>query len=139
METSCLFCKIIRREAPASIVYEDEKVIAFLDIRPLNEGHSLVIPKEHYETVYDIPEDLLAHLCTIVKQMAAAVRNATEADGITIIQQNGHAAGQEVFHLHVHVVPRCEGQKLPKFTEVATASREHLEKTAEKIRQQFKT
>ena len=139
METSCLFCKIIRREAPASIVYEDEKVIAFLGIRPLNEGHTLVIPREHYETVYEIPEELNAHIYKIVKRAAIAVKTATKADGITIIQQNGHAAGQEIFHLHVHVVPRYEGQKLPKFTDIATANREHLEKTAEKIRQQFKT
>ena len=129
----------MQNEAPASIVYEDEKVIAFLDIRPLNEGHTLVIPKEHYETVYEIPEELNAHIYRIVKRTAVVVKNATKADGITVIQQNGHAAGQEVFHLHVHVVPRYEGQRLPKFTEIPNASREQLEKTAERIRSQFKT
>ena len=136
---SCIFCRIVCKEAPASIVYEDEKIIAFLDIRPLNQGHPLIIPKEHYETVYDIPEELLAHIYKIVKRAAVAVNNATKADGITIIQQNGQAAGQEVFHLHVHVVPRYEGQKLPRFTDIPNASREQLEKTAERIREQFKT
>ena len=138
-DASCIFCKIVHRQTPASIVYEDEKVIAFLDIRPLNKGHTLVIPREHYENVYDVPDELIAHVYKIVRRTAVAVKNAMKTDGITVIQQNGHAAGQEVFHLHVHVVPRCEGQKLPKFTDVATANREHLEKTAEKIRQQFKT
>ena len=90
---SCIFCKIVRKQALASIVYEDKKVMAFLDIRPLNEGHTLVIPREHYETVYEIPDDLIAHIYKIVKRTAVAVKNATKADGITIIQQNGHAAG----------------------------------------------
>jgi histidine triad (HIT) family protein len=136
--SSCIFCRIVRREAPASIVYEDDEVVAFLDIRPLNEGHTLVIPKEHYETVYEIPEELNAHIYRIVKR-TVVVKNATEADGITIIQQNGHAAGQEVFHMHVHVVPRYEGQKLPHFRGIPNARREHLEKAAERIRKQFKS
>lgn len=135
---NCVFCKITDKKAPASILYEDEKTIALLDIRPLNEGHTLIIPRDHYETVYDIPEELNAHIYKIVKRAAIAVKNATNADGITVIQQNGHAAGQEVLHLHVHVVPRYEGQKLPKFTDLPNASREQLEKMAERIREQFK-
>lgn len=128
----------MQRQAPSSIIWEDDKVLVFLDIRPLNAGHTLIIPKEHYETVYEIPDDLIAHIHKIAKQTAIAVKKATNADGITIIQQNGHAAGQEVFHLHVHVVPRYEGQKLPKFTDIPHASREQLEQTAEKIRQQLR-
>jgi histidine triad (HIT) family protein len=139
METvSCIFCKIATKQAPASIIYEDDNVIAFLDIRPLNEGHTLVIPKEHYETVYDVPENLIADIYKVVKKLGAAVKNATKADGITIIQQNGRAAGQEVSHLHVHVVPRYEGQKLPNFRDIPNASREQLEPAAERIRQQLK-
>ena len=134
---SCVFCRIVQKEAPATIVYEDEKTLAFLDIRPLNQGHTLIIPKEHYETVYDIPEELLAHIHKIVKRTAVAVKDAMKADGITIIQQNGHAAGQEVFHLHVHVVPRYEGQKLAHFRDIPNASREQLEQTGGRIRQQF--
>src|SRR4030067_1546123 len=130
----CIFCRIVQREAPASIVYEDEKVLAFLDIRPLNEGHTLVIPKEPCETVYDIPEELNAHIYRIVKRTAVVVKNATKADGITIIQQNGHAAGQEVFHLPVHVVSRYEGQKLQRFSDLQEESRDKLEQAAERIR-----
>ncbi len=135
---SCIFCKIVKKDAPASIVYEDDKVLAFLDIRPLNEGHTLVIPKAHHETVYDIPENLNAHIYKIVKRLAHVVKDATKADGITIIQQNGHAAGQEVFHMHVHVVPRYEGQKLPHFRDIPNANREQLEQAAERIKQRLK-
>ena len=129
----------MQKESPASIVYEDERVTAFLDIRPLNEGHTLVIPREHYETVYDMPDDLNAHIYGIVKRIAIVVKNVMKADGITIIQQNGHAAGQEVFHLHVHVVPRYEGQKLPHFHDIPYANRERLERAAERLRQQLST
>ncbi len=137
--TNCIFCKIVRKEAPATILYEDDKALAFLDIRPLNEGHTLIIPKQHYETVYDIPQDLICHICTIVKRFASIVKDSTKADGITIIQQNGRAAGQEIFHLHVHVVPRYEGQKLPHFREIPNASRERLEQTAERIKHALET
>jgi histidine triad (HIT) family protein len=135
--SSCVFCKIARKQVPASCVYEDENVMAFLDIRPLNEGHTLVIPKEHYETIYEIPEEQIAYLHRIVKRTALAVKKATKADGISIFQQNGKAAGQEIFHLHVHVVPRYEGQKLPRFGEIPEASREKLNQVASNIRKHF--
>jgi histidine triad (HIT) family protein len=131
---SCIFCKIARKQAPASFVYEDENVLAFLDTRPLNEGHTLVIPKEHYVTIFEAPEELVAHLHRIVKRVALAARESTKADGISIIQQNGKAAGQEVFHLHVHVIPRYEGQKLPRFGEISEADREKLNQVAANLR-----
>ena len=130
----CIFCKIVRKQAPASVIYEDESVMALLDIRPLNLGHTLVIPKEHYETIYEIPDELIAHIHKIVKRTALAVKKATEADGITVIQQNERAAGQEIFHLHVHVVPRYKGQKLLRFEEIQEANREKLNQAAEKIK-----
>jgi histidine triad (HIT) family protein len=131
---SCAFCNIARKQAPASFVYEDENVLAFLDIRPLNEGHTLVVPKEHYATIFEAPEELVAHLHRIVKRVALAVRESTKADGISIIQQNGKAAGQEIFHLHVHVIPRYEGQKLPRFGEISEADREKLNQVAANLR-----
>jgi histidine triad (HIT) family protein len=132
---SCIFCRIAQKQVPASLVYEDEKVVAFLDIRPLNEGHTLVIPKEHYENIFDVPQELIAYLHGITKRVALAVEKATKADGISIIQQNGKAASQEIFHLHVHVIPRYEGQKLPSFSEISEADKEKLSQTAAKIRQ----
>jgi histidine triad (HIT) family protein len=133
-ESSCIFCRIAQKQASATLVYEDEKVLAFLDIRPLNEGHTLVIPKIHYESIFDIPQELIAYLHGIVKQIAIAVEKATKADGISIIQQNGKAAGQDIFHLHVHVIPRYEGQKMPSLNEISEADIEKLRQAAAKIR-----
>ena len=134
---SCIFCKIVQGQAPSSILYEDETVLAFLDIRPLNMGHTLVIPKKHYVDIFDIPVQELANVHQIAKKISFAVSKATNADGISIIQQNGQAAGQDIFHLHVHVVPRFEGQKLPRFSELKMVERDKLEEMAQKIRSQF--
>ena len=134
-EKDCIFCKIVRKEAPASIVYEDSKILAFMDIRPVSEGHTLIIPKQHYVDIFDTPEETLAATHIVTKKIASAVKKATKADGISIVQQNGKAAGQDIFHLHVHVIPRFEGKKMPRFEELELVERETLEKTAEKIRQ----
>lgn len=136
-DASCIFCKIVRKQAPASIIYEDETVIVFLDIRPLNEGHTLVIPKKHYVDIFDIPEKQLSQVHKVAKQVSLAVKKATNADGISIIQQNGKAAAQDIFHLHVHVVPRFEGQKLPSFSALREVERGKLEVMAKKIKQQL--
>jgi histidine triad (HIT) family protein len=129
----------VKKQAPASIIYEDETVIVFLDIRPLNEGHTLVIPKKHYVDIFDIPENQLSQVHKVAKQVSVAVKKATNADGISIIQQNGKAAGQDIFHLHVHVVPGFEGQKLPRFSALREVERAKLEEMAKKIKQQLKT
>jgi histidine triad (HIT) family protein len=133
-DVNCIFCKIVAEQAPASVVYQDGTTIAFLDIRPLNIGHILVIPKAHYVDIFDIPADLLGHVHKISKIVAPAVKSAAEADGISIIQQNGRAAGQDIFHLHVHVVPRFEGQKLPRFSELSMVERSVLDEMATKIK-----
>jgi histidine triad (HIT) family protein len=133
-ENTCIFCKIVRKEAAASLVYEDEQVLVFMDIRPVNEGHTLVIPKQHHEDIYDTPEELVAYTHKITKQIAIAVKKATGADGISIVQQNGKAAGQDIFHLHIHVIPMFEGRKMPHFGELTAASRESLDKAAAEIK-----
>jgi len=134
---SCIFCRIVQKKAPASFVYEDEKVIAFLDIKPLNEGHTLIISKAHYENIFDIPQELNAYLHGITKQVAIALKKATNADGISIIQQNGKAANQDVPHLHVHIIPRYNGQKMPSFSETLKVDKKKLNQTAEEIRNQL--
>ena len=122
-DESCIFCKIAKKQAQASIVYEDKDTMAFLDIRPLVMGHTLVIPKAHFVDIFDIPEKEICRVHAVTKQVALAVKDATRADGISIIQQNGKPAGQDIFHLHVHVVPRFEGQKLPSFGELKPVER----------------
>jgi histidine triad (HIT) family protein len=133
-DSTCIFCRIAQKQVPATLIYEDEKALAFLDIRPLSEGHTLIIPKAHYETVFDIPQELITYLYGITQKVALAVKKATEADGISIIQQNGETAGQEICHLHIHIIPRYEGKKLLSFSEVKEADREKLSQTAAKIR-----
>ena len=132
MDEDCVFCKIVREQNPASFVYKDEKVSAFLSNYPINEGHTLVVPKKHYENIYTIPDEDVAHLFGIVKKVTLAVKAAVKADGIRIVQNNGSAAGQVVFHLHVHIIPVYEDQERrnPRIYGI-----EELEKTAIKIKQ----
>ena len=136
--SECIFCQIIRKEAPASIVYEDEQVVAFLSNRPVNVGHTLVVPKKHYENIYDIPEEEVGYLFKIVKRIACAVNDAISVEGIRIMQNNGEAAGQVVFHLHVHVLPLEPHNQLTHDNAYRDPSHqrdaEALEKDAEKIR-----
>jgi len=131
--SECIFCQIIRKEAPASIIYEDEKVVAFLSNRPVNVGHTLIAPKKHYQNIYEIPEDEAAYLFKKVKKIAQAVKDATGIEGIRIVQNNGEDAGQVVFHIHVHVIPmKPSGQLLHEHDARAA---ELLNGDAEKIRQ----
>lgn len=104
-----IFAKIIRGEAPCFKVYEDNNNIAFLDIMPQAEGHTLVIPKEHAETIFDLSPDSAAALITTTQKVAAAVKQITKSPGILLAQLNGAAAGQSVFHIHFHIIPRSSG------------------------------
>jgi len=113
--------------------------MVFLDIRPLNIGHTLIIPKTHYVGIFDIPEKDLTSIYKVSKQISVAVKKATNADGISIIQQNGKAAGQDIFHLHVHVVPRFEGQKLQSFHDLKEVERVKLDEVGKEIKQNLKT
>jgi diadenosine tetraphosphate (Ap4A) HIT family hydrolase len=122
---------------PASIIYEDESVVAFLDIRPLNMGHTLIIPKAHYVDIFETPESELSSVHKVSKRISIAVKKATRADGISIIQQNGKAAGQDICHIHLHVVPRFEGRKLPGFSELKEVERAKLDEMAKRIRQEL--
>lgn len=133
-DDSCIFCKIVQRKAPANIIFEDNEILGFLDIRPVNEGHALVIPKEHFVDVYEIPAELLGRVYQVTQKLTIAIKQAVKADGISIIQQNGRAANQDIFHLHVHIIPRYLGQGNAPFHELKIIDNLHLEKTAMKIK-----
>ncbi|WP_248517162.1 HIT family protein [Salinarchaeum laminariae] len=109
MSADCIFCAIVDGEIPGNVVYEDEDVLAFLDANPLAKGHTLVIPKAHHETLGDLPGDLGAAIGRVATELAPAVEAAVDADGTTVAFNNGEAAGQEVPHVHCHVVPRFDG------------------------------
>lgn len=105
-QSQCLFCGIVAGKIPAKKVYEDDHVIGFLDINPRNPGHTLVIPKKHFETILDMPEKEAGRLFESVQKVAVMVKNGTNSQGLSIGQSNGQAAGQVVRHVHVHVIPR---------------------------------
>jgi len=107
--SDCIFCKIIAGEIPANKVYKDDKVLAFLDITPVNPGHTLIIPKEHYDNFLALPDDLLCHLAQTVKKIAPAVLAATGASSFNLGLNNGKDAGQLVNHFHWHLMPRFAG------------------------------
>jgi histidine triad (HIT) family protein len=102
----CLFCKIVKGEIPCSKVYENSNVLAFLDIGPVNKGHTLVIPKKHVVNIFDIDENSLIEVSKVTKKIAPIIKKAVNADGINITTNNGQAAGQVVMHSHTHIIPR---------------------------------
>ncbi len=111
-DPDCIFCKIVAGEIPSARVYEDERVLAFLDISPLQPGHTLVIPKDHHAQLADMPADTMADLGRVLPRIAKGVAEASGVDAYNILQSNGKVAGQEVFHVHFHVVPRRPGDEL---------------------------
>jgi histidine triad (HIT) family protein len=131
-DTNNIFAKIVRGEAPAFKVYEDDHTIAFMDIMPQAEGHVLVIPKEGGETIFDISDAAAAALIKTTKKVAAAVKKVVNTPGVMLAQLNGQAAGQTVFHVHFHIIPRSGGIDL-KLHARETADFKHLKALAAKI------
>jgi histidine triad (HIT) family protein len=114
----CVFCRIVRGDAPAAFVYEDEEIAAFLDLYPVHAGHTLVVPKTHVTDLLACPGELAGRLFAVSGRLAPAVVAAAGADGFNIWTANGRAAGQSVFHLHLHILPRFRtdqfGLRFPK-------------------------
>ena len=132
----CIFCSIVAGDAPAHRVYEDERVLIFMDLFPAHAGHTLIIPKRHGENLFEVaPEDLDA-VIRQSKALAEALRTVLEPDGIAVIQLNGAAAGQTVFHYHMHLIPRAHGDPMTMHTRVPGDSDE-LADTAEKLATAF--
>ena len=133
-----IFAKILKGDIPCHKIYEDEDTIAFLDIMPRSEGHALVITKTTARDLFDVDPAALAKLMAVVQNLAPKIKDAVGADGVLIQQFNGAAAGQTVFHLHVHIVPVKEGVPLKPHTG-QMADQAELAATAEKIRQALRS
>lgn len=103
---NCIFCKISKGDIASEKIYEDRDFFAFLDVKPINFGHTLIIPKEHYENLYELPDELLEKMAPLIKKISIAVKKGVNADGINIGMNNERAAGQLVMHSHVHIIPR---------------------------------
>lgn len=130
----CLFCKIIAGDIPAAKVYEDDKVLAFLDINPVNPGHTLVIPKEHYPRLSETPGDVAAEVMRVLPDIAKAVMAASGAPAFNVGINNGSLAGQVVEHTHFHIMPRQEGDGYDIWHGKAYENDEAMNDMANKIR-----
>jgi histidine triad (HIT) family protein len=131
----CIFCKIVSNEIPTVKVYEDDRVLAFMDINPLSEGHLLIIPKAHAATIHEIAEADFLAVMSATRKLAAAVKKALNPEGINLLQLNGKAANQVVPHLHVHIVPRWSGDGITiSHWEMVAGDTEKIKAVAEKIR-----
>jgi histidine triad (HIT) family protein len=108
----CIFCKIIKGEIPCKKVFESEKILAFLDVNPFVPGHILVIPKEHYKDIFTTPDNILEEINTTCKKMALLVKDKLNTTSVNILNSSGKDAQQSVFHIHYHVIPRHQGDKL---------------------------
>ncbi len=134
MKEDCIFCKIADKEADATIVYEDPHTLAFLDIHPLNPGHTLVIPKKHYTNMLEMPSEEAGRVFASVHTVMKGVQQASGADGISVGQSNGRAASQEVFHMHVHIIPRFNHEMMSGFPNRKQTHRAELNEIGKKIR-----
>lgn len=114
---NCVFCKIVKGEISSHKVYEDDEVLAFLDIAPVNPGHVLVIPKKHFANFEEIPEDVLARVMAVVKKVGQSLKENFEVPGYNVTENNDPIAGQLIPHIHFHVIPRQEGDGLELWTQ----------------------
>jgi len=128
-----IFAKILRGEIPAFAVYENDHCLAFLDVMPESDGHTLVIPKQPAENLFELSDESAAHLIAAVRTVAHGVRDAFSPDGVRLVQLNGKAAGQSVFHMHMHIVP-CYADALPLAHAQRMAESTVLEEHAARIR-----
>lgn len=133
----CLFCKIVSGDIPSSRVYEDDLVVAFLDIAPVNKGHALIVPKKHEENFLVASSKTVAWVMQVAQKVAAAVLEATGAQGFNIHVNNGRVSGQEIDHLHVHVIPRFASDGLKHWPKVAYGEGE-MAKVSENIAAQLR-
>ena len=106
---NCIFCKIANGDIPAATLYEDEEFRVIMDLGPASKGHALILPKDHAANVYELPEELAGKAMIVAKRVASKLAEGLKCDGINILQNNGEAAGQTVFHYHMHIIPRFDG------------------------------
>jgi len=132
--SDCVFCRIVAGEIPCTKVYEDDLCLAFMDSGPLADGHTLLIPKKHYEFLHEMPPEEVAHLARRLPAMAKAVQETMGAEGLNVLQNNGRVSGQAVPHVHFHFIPRARGDGLGYRWPAKEADFDVLKEQAEAIR-----
>ncbi|MED9904424.1 MAG: HIT family protein [Lachnospiraceae bacterium] len=129
----CIFCKIANGEIPAKTLYEDENFRVILDLGPATRGHALILPKEHYKNIYELPEETAAGVMKLAKKMAIRMTEKLRTDGFNLMQNNGEAAGQTVMHFHLHLIPRYENDGQYILWKPGTVTQEELEEVRKQI------
>ena len=109
-DQNCIFCKLANGEIPTNKIYEDDDFTVIMDASPATKGHSLILPKEHYANLYEIPDEIAAKVFPLVKKLVSHMTEVLKCDGFNVLQNNGETAGQTVFHFHMHLIPRYEGK-----------------------------
>lgn len=136
MNEQCVFCRIIAGEEMVSIVHEDDRAVAFMDIQPASQGHVLVVSREHHADLFEMPDELAAHCLWVAKLLAPGIKRATGASALNLFAANGKAGGQDVLHFHFHLIPVREGEEfdlqLPK-ADAPVPSRSQLDVMAARI------
>lgn len=130
---NCIFCKIANGEISAATIYEDERFRVILDLGPASKGHALILPKEHYADIYEIPEDLAAEAYKLAARLAKKLTEVLNCDGFNIVQNNKEAAGQTVFHFHIHLIPRYENDQVGLGWKPGTLTEEVKQEILEKM------
>lgn len=131
---NCIFCKILNGDIPSAKLYEDEEFAIILDVGPASFGHALILPKEHYANVFEMPEELLAKAVSLAKVWGEKLVKGLNADGLNLVQNNGLAAGQTVFHFHLHLIPRYENDSVGEMWTPGSLSAEQREEILAKVK-----
>lgn len=132
-DDTCIFCKIANGEIPSKTLFEDEKFRVILDLAPAAKGHALILPKEHFANIYELPEETAADVIKLAKRMVTRMTEKLSCDGFNLVQNNGEIAGQTVFHYHMHLIPRYEGDGQKIGWKPGSPSQEELEAVRKQI------
>lgn len=130
----CIFCKIANGEISSSTIFENDRFKAFFDLGPATKGHALIIPKAHFDNVYELDDDLASEVFVLARKLSIAMKDAFKADGFNIVQNNGALAGQSVFHFHMHLIPRYLNDNAIKFWKSGKTTSDELAKLQELVK-----
>ena len=131
---NCIFCKIAAGDIPSATIYEDDDFRVILDIEPASKGHALILPKEHYANLYELPDELAAKALVVAKKVISKMTDVVGCDGYNVLQNNGETAGQTVFHFHMHLIPRYEKDDVTISWKQGTITEELKEEIVSKMR-----
>lgn len=134
---NCIFCKLAAGEIPTATLYEDEEFRVILDQGPVSKGHALILPKAHYANLYELPDEIAGKAMILAKKMAAVMTRALNCDGFHLVQNNGETAGQTVFHFHLHLIPRYQGDQVTLGWKPGTLTEEVKAEVIDKVKQEL--